>query len=588
MADCPDFYSISPSQVDAVGESLWGSYYTNPSLEMADTEIEEYMNKTFPKLDDPPTSDPHQPLPCTSNTTDEADGKSSATDNPPSSNYQPPPCASAAVNQKESEKDPGDFLDHLTEMEYDLLTAEPAVSPSEVTEDVPPAKIKRFGAVPSSEELVALSRFEVPRNTARSTQWAVKVFSSWAEENNKENEVQCPTDLLERVTDPEKLGRWLSKFLVSARNRQGNNYTPQSVHCILSGLLRHIRARNPAAASLNFLDTNNSAFQPFQAVLDRCFRQLSVTGKSTSVSTPVIAVEDEEKFWETGALGTETPEKLLHTVFYLNGKNFLLRGGEEHYNLKISQMQRFENPPRYEYTELVSKNRAGGLASYRLKNKVVPVFQDESLGKQCHVYVLDLYLSKIPSSARAQDVFYLRPKPVNMEDDNPWYSSQRIGRNRISQLMKTICSGSGVQNKYTNHSLRATGATRLFQSGTPENVIMERSGHRSTDGVRQYERVSQYQHIAAQAILTARDGFRAYDAELQSVQKRKKAIKESPTKSARKPLTENMSQHPLSQTENATVLPDTQKESKLLSLIPVMDDGKKLVHLHFSNCTFHF
>ena len=88
--------------------------------------------------------------------------------------------------------------------------------------------------------------------------------------------------------------------------------------------------------------------------------------------------------------------------------------------------------------------------------------------------------------------------------------------------------------------------------------------------------------------MTARDGLRAYDAELQSVKKQKEAIKESPTKSARKPLTENMPQHPLSQTENATVLPDTQKESKLLSLIPVMDDDKKLVHLHFSNCTFHF
>ena len=153
-------------------------------------------------------------------------------------------------------------------------------------------------------------------------------------------------------------------------------------------------------------------------MLDRCFRQLRATGKNTSVSTPVIAVEDEEKFWETGALGTETPEKLLHTVFYLNGKNFLLRGGEEHYNLKISQMQRFDSPPRYEYAEVVSKNCSGSLASYRLKNKVVPVFQDESLGNWCHVYVLDLYLSKIPSSARVQDVFYLRPKPVDMEDDS--------------------------------------------------------------------------------------------------------------------------------------------------------------------------
>lgn len=223
MADCPDFHSVSPSQVDAVGESLWGSYYTNPSLEMADKEMEEYMNKTFPKLDDPQTSDLHQPLPCTSNATDEADGDSSAADNPPSSKYQPLPRSSAAVSQ--SAEDPGHFLDHLTEMEYELLTAAPA----EVTEDVPPAK-KRFGAVPSSEELVALSQFEVPRNTARSTHWAVKVFTSWAEENNKENEVQCPTDLLETVTEPQELGRWLSKFLVSARNRQGNDYTPQSVH----------------------------------------------------------------------------------------------------------------------------------------------------------------------------------------------------------------------------------------------------------------------------------------------------------------------------------------------------------------------
>ena len=116
------------------------------------------------------------------------------------------------------------------------------------------------------------------------------------------------------------------------------------------------------------------------------------------MNTSVVTVEDEEKFWETGALGTEKPEQLLHTVFYLNGKNFMLRGGEEHYNLKISQMQRFENPPRYEYTELVLKNCAGGLASYRVRNKVVPVFQDESIGNHCHVYILDLYLSKIPSS----------------------------------------------------------------------------------------------------------------------------------------------------------------------------------------------
>ena len=106
-------------------------------------------------------------------------------------------------------------------------------------------------------------------------------------------------------------------------------------------------------------------------MLGNCFWKLRTTGRNTtSVSTPVIAVKDEEKFWETGALETETPKKLLHTVFYLNEKKFLLHGGEEHYSLKISQVQHFDSPPQYEYTELVSKNRSGSLASYRLKNKV--------------------------------------------------------------------------------------------------------------------------------------------------------------------------------------------------------------------------
>ena len=39
----------------------------------------------------------------------------------------------------------------------------------------------------------------------------------------------------------------------------------------------------------------------------------------------------------------------------------------------------------------------------------------------------------------------------------------------------------------SNHSLRATSISRLYRASIPENVIMERSGHLSTDGVRSYE-----------------------------------------------------------------------------------------------------
>ena len=69
----------------------------------------------------------------------------------------------------------------------------------------------------------------------------------------------------------------------------------------------------------------------------------------------IISTEEEEALWEQGILGCDNPKSLLRAVFYLNGKNFCLRGGSEHRNLKLSQLQWFSNPEQYVYTENGSK-----------------------------------------------------------------------------------------------------------------------------------------------------------------------------------------------------------------------------------------
>ena len=56
-----------------------------------------------------------------------------------------------------------------------------------------------------------------------------------------------------------------------------------------------------------------------------------------------------------------------------------------------------------------------------------------------------------------------------------------------------LCKSAGILGFKTNHSLRATTATRLHQSGIDEQLIMERTGHQSTEGVRSYKRTSQQQ-----------------------------------------------------------------------------------------------
>ena len=64
-----------------------------------------------------------------------------------------------------------------------------------------------------------------------------------------------------------------------------------------------------------------------------------------------------------------------------------------------------------------------------------------------------------------------------------------------------MCSLAGIDGKITIHSLRATAAT-MCEMGVPEKVIQQRTGHRSLDSLRVYERTSTQQQQAASNILS--------------------------------------------------------------------------------------
>ena len=79
---------------------------------------------------------------------------------------------------------------------------------------------------------------------------------------------------------------------------------------------------------------------------------------------------------------------------------------------------------------------------------------------------------------------YLRPR--QKFTPSVWYCDQPYGKNKIANTVKDICSKSGIEGNFTNHSLRATSASRMYQCNVPEQVIKEVTGHRS-DCVRVYK-----------------------------------------------------------------------------------------------------
>ncbi len=90
-------------------------------------------------------------------------------------------------------------------------------------------------------------------------------------------------------------------------------------------------------------------------------------------------------------------------------------------------------------------------------------------------------------------------------DHAVWYSSSYtyIGHKQLARMVPEICMLGNISGHKTNHSLRATGATMLYEAAVPEKIIQERSGHRSLEGLRTYELSSQKQHQAVSNILSS-------------------------------------------------------------------------------------
>ena len=255
-----------------------------------------------------------------------------------------------------------------------------------------------------------------------------------------------------------------------------------------------------------------------------------------------ITSEEENLLWEKGALGDSTPQVLLDTMLYLCGIHFALRSGEEHRSLQLSQFQLVcptDGSPHLIYTENYSKNNQGGLQHRKVKPKFVTCYANEQDPQRCLVKLFEKYLQHCPPECNH---FYLTP--LRKPRGDIWYSKSPVGHNKLPKTVARICQTVGISCLITNHSLRVTSATRLFQSGIDEQLIMAHTGHRSVDGVRSYKRISTEQKMTVSNVLnsyTGSTGTDEHDTEteinsLQCTKKQKLNISESHSRSQSQPV----------------------------------------------------
>ena len=131
----------------------------------------------------------------------------------------------------------------------------------------------------------------------------------------------------------------------------------------------------------------------------------------------------------------------------------------------------------------MSKNHPGGLKGRKVKLKVAVHHANLENPDSFFVRLYKLYNSICP-----KDAYYLQP--LHKPKQESWYAPRPFGHTKLDGTVCRLCREAGIPGYHTNHSLQATTATRLHQSGIQEQEIMERTGHRSLEGIRSYKRTS--------------------------------------------------------------------------------------------------
>lgn len=355
---------------------------------------------------------------------------------------------------------------------------------------------RSFAKPTPNEELLKLSRKQFASETDKKICWVLNMYSEWRKyRNNVPGYDAIELDLTNVATITKaNVVFAMTRFLAEVKKLDGNDFPPKTLYEIFITVQFHLET---IGFSWKLLD--DEAFKDLKFTLDNLMKVRCRSGLGNSVrQAQVITFEEEDRMWQNGVLGVDTPEKLVRTLVYLLGLSCALRAGKEHRVLRAldrnSQFCLRYDDDGYRYLlyreDLCTKTNRGGIRHKKYTAKTVNVYPARN-PERCPVTILEFYMSKLPT-LRKCDALYLRPLSKVAYYSDVWFRDAPMGVNSLQSVVKNLCKESGLEGHYSNHSLRATAATRMYHGGNEEQVIQEHTGHRSLC-VRSYKKTGNSQ-----------------------------------------------------------------------------------------------
>ena len=161
---------------------------------------------------------------------------------------------------------------------------------------------QRFGFA-SETTIEELKNVSKNPNTVNSTSFWLNVWETWCKQKNIVNKIE--------ENEPEKLNKLLETFYAEVKNKNGDDYEPDSLRVMIAALDRHLNEKG-----YKFSIIRDREFHSSKQVLEGKARQLRQSGMGKRPNKArSLTEEEEEVLWEAEIFGSKTPEAPISSMW---------------------------------------------------------------------------------------------------------------------------------------------------------------------------------------------------------------------------------------------------------------------------------
>ena len=233
-------------------------------------------------------------------------------------------------------------------------------------------------------------------NTSKSMSFWLSVWKTWCEVKSVALEIE--------KHEPAELNRLLEKFYAEVKNKNGQDYKPDSLSVMIAALDRHFKDKQYPLSIVK-----DREFHSSKQVLEGKAKLLRQAGHGKHPNK-ARNLTKEEVLWKESKFRSTTPETLVNTMWWLLTQHFGLRGRQEHHDMKVYDFQLCKGNNGVEFvqfTEGQTKTRQGGLHTKHCD------FQPRMFavgGERCPVALFKPFVSCQPQNLKTTGPFYLSIK----------------------------------------------------------------------------------------------------------------------------------------------------------------------------------